>query len=337
MGRDAQGMGQMLGTRVDMNASLPKIPFFLSMDSCPRRCVYCHQGEITGIAEVPSPDSVQETLSRLQSPHEVCYFGGSFTCFPKERRNAYMNVVFSAPEESCVRFSTHPCCISSCVLDSLAPYPVSMIELGISSLDDDVLNRCNRGYTGDFALSAMASILGRGFSLGAQLMIGLPGQTEESSLHDLRRIAALRAKGESFPITLRIYPCLVLDKTPLAERMKRGEYTPLTLEEGILRAGRLLFEANRLGLAVQRIGLQETESLARNVLAGPHHPALGEMARSVAFVASLLEDSPEGPWEIEMQRISLLKGHDKFGLRQIARTTGLPLELVENRIGYRKS
>ena len=335
MGRDAQRMGQMLGGRVAMSDKLPKIPFFLPMDSCPRRCVYCHQGEITGISEVPTPHAVRETLSRLHAPHEVCYFGGSFTCFPEERRNAYLEALFAAPEGSCVRFSTHPHCLSPDILNSLASFPVSMIELGISSLDDDVLNKCNRGYTGEFALSAMALILERGFALGAQLMIGLPGQTEASSLNDLHRIAALSGQREPFPITLRIYPCLVLHKTPLAELMERGDYLPLTLEEGVLRAGRLLFEAERLGFAVQRIGLQETESLARSVLAGPHHPALGEMARSVAFVASLLEISSEGPWEIERRHISLLRGHDKFGLRHMARTTGFPLQFIENKIRYR--
>ncbi|HOO86284.1 MAG TPA: radical SAM protein [Synergistales bacterium] len=175
----------MLGSRISMSAALPKIPFFLPMDSCPRRCVYCHQGEITGISEVPSPDAVQQTLSRLQAPHEVCYFGGSFTCFPEERRRAYMEAVFAAPERSCVRFSTHPHCLSPGILDSLASYPVSMIELGISSLDDDVLNACNRGYTGEFAIAAMRLILERGFSLGAQLMIGLPGQRRADLARDI--------------------------------------------------------------------------------------------------------------------------------------------------------
>ena len=247
-----------------------------------------------------------------------------------------MDAVFAAPEGSCVRFSTHPSCLSTVILDDLAPYPVSMIELGISSLDNDVLNKCNRGYTGEFALAAMEFILERGFSLGAQLMIGLPGQTEESSLNDLLRIAALRRQRETSSVTLRIYPCLVLDKTPLAELMKRGDYIPLTLEEGILRAGRMIFEAERLGFAVQRVGLQETESLAQSVLAGPHHPAMGEMARSVSFVASLLERSSEGPWEIERRQISLLKGHDKFGLRHMALRTGLQLQFIENQIRYRK-
>ncbi len=118
---------------------MKRLPFFLSMGSCPRRCIYCHQGEITGISEVPSPDAVQQTLSRLQAPHEVCYFGGSFTCFPEGRRRAYMEAVFAAPERSYRQVFNAPChCISGGCTKEAGRYPVSMIER-ISSLDDEVL------------------------------------------------------------------------------------------------------------------------------------------------------------------------------------------------------
>lgn len=343
MGGDAQGMVTMLGARIPVTdvirtesscKRLPSIPFFLSMESCPRRCVYCHQGEITGVFGTPSPRSVRETLVLLREPREICFFGGSFTCFPEERRKDYLDAVLTAPGGSLVRFSTHPQCITHAILDSLSPYPVSMIELGISSLDDGVLKACNRGYTGEFALSAMTSVLESGFQLGAQMMIGLPGQTEDSSVEDLHKIAAIRGRRERSSVTLRIYPCLVLEKTPLAELMNRGVYSPLTLEEGVRRAGRLLFEAERLGFPVQRVGLHATESLSRSVLAGPHHPALGEMARAVAFVTWLLKSSPYGPWEIDRRHISLLRGHCKFGLRFMAETTGLPLSDIETRILY---
>ena len=58
----------MLGSRVDVtDVRLPRFPVFLPMASCPRRCVYCHQGEITGEGGVP-PASVKESLARLETP-----------------------------------------------------------------------------------------------------------------------------------------------------------------------------------------------------------------------------------------------------------------------------
>lgn len=306
-----------------------RLPFFLTMARCPRRCVYCDQAEITGVDIPPSPEEVARTLAALDGPREICYFGGSFTCLPATLQEKYLSAVLNAPSGSTVRFSTHPECITEQVLDDLRPYPVSMVELGISSLDDGVLTACNRGYTGRFAVEAMELVLSRGYSLCAQMMIGLPCQTEESSLEDLRRLDAMR--GES-PMTLRIYPCLVLEDTPLARLFLSGQFTPLSVRQGAAWSGRLLREAKRLGFAVQRIGLHETESLSRSVLSGPHHPALGELARSEALVLDLVEESPAGPWHVEEKIRSQLFGHGGYGLLRLAERSGLTREEARGRV-----
>lgn len=311
--------------------TMKRLPFFLPMAHCPRRCVYCDQGEITGIGHVPSPDDVARVLSSLDGPREVCYFGGSFTCLPSDRRAAYLTAVLNAPKGSTVRFSTHPECITEQVLAELAPYPVSMVELGISSLDDSVLAACNRGYTAHLALDAMALVLARGFALCAQMMIGLPGQTEDSSQEDLRRMAVMKG---SAPMTLRIYPCLVLENTPLARSHASGDYSPLSVDKAVLWAGQLLHEAYRLGFAVQRIGLQESESLARSVIAGPHHPAFGELTAAEALVSSLLEQNPEGPWLVDRTLMSQLTGHGKYGIRRLAERSRLTADCVERRLSF---
>ncbi len=326
----------MLGSRVDVTGGrLPRFPVFLPMASCPGRCVYCHQGAITGAGGV-LPTSVKESLSRLETPHEICYFGGSFTCLPEEQRGAYLDAVRSAPDGSVVRFSTHPLCVTSPVLEGLSAHPVSMIEIGVSSLDDTVLAACNRGYTGDFALGIMDLVMREGYRLGVQLMTGLPGQSDESSLEDLRRIALLRDRAGAPAISLRIYPCLVLEKTGLSEMLRRGDYSPPSLDHAVLHAGRMLHEAERLGFLVQRVGLHDTLSLSTSVVAGPYHPAFGELARSVALVTCLLEANPAGPWEIDGRRRSLLYGHDRYGLRHLAGRAGLSPSRVEERIRFKK-
>ena len=326
----------MLGSRVDVtDVRLPRFPVFLPMASCPRRCVYCHQGEITGEGGVP-PASVKESLARLETPHEICYFGGSFTCLPEEQRGAYLDAVRSAPEGSVVRFSTHPLCVTGPVLEGLSAHPVSMIELGVSSLDDKVLAACNRGYTGEFALGVMDLVMREGYRLGVQLMTGLPGQSDESSLEDLRRIALLRDRAGVPAVSLRIYPCLVLEKTGLSEMLRRGDYSPPSLDHAVLHAGRMLREAKRLGFLVQRVGLHDTPSLSTNVVAGPYHPAFGELARSVELVACLLEANPAGPWEIDGRRRSMLFGHDRYGLRHLADRTGLSPSRIEGLIRFKE-
>lgn len=310
---------------------MKRLPFFLPMESCPRRCVYCHQGEITGVSSSPSPADVESAVSRLEEETEICFFGGSFTCLPRPRQKKYLDCVLAAPPGSSVRLSTHPDCISPSILDFLSLYPLSMVELGISSLDDRVLSLCNRGYRGETALAAMEMILDRGFHGGAQMMIGLPGQSEESSLEDLRRLADL-ARGRS--LTLRIYPCLVLKGTALEIMLKEGSYAPLTVDAAALWSARILALSRRLGIPVQRIGLHESEALGSYVVAGPHHPAFGELARAAELALSLAEESRTGPWIVPARSISLMTGHGGYGLRILAGETALEPEEAANRIRF---
>lgn len=310
---------------------MKRLPFFLAMQSCPRRCIYCHQGEITGTFRIPSPKDVKAAAASATEPVEICFFGGSFTCLQPDRQKAYLDGVLKAPRGSTVRLSTHPECLSPSVLASLASYPVSMVELGISSLDDQVLSVCNRGYSGAEALSALEIVLDAGFHGGAQMMIGLPGQSEESSFDDLRRLGEVRKTRR---LTLRIYPCLVLRNTPLEELYLNGNYVPLDVDAAALWSGRLLVLARELGIPVQRVGLQESAALGRSIVAGPHHPAFGELARSAGLALTLAAGASSGPWQVPQRTMSLLTGHRRYGLRLLAGLAGLSPEETARRVVF---
>lgn len=309
--------------------ALNRVPFFLPMKSCPNRCVYCDQRTITGHFDIASPSDVREAVAGLEETSEVCFFGGSFTCFPLDLQREYLSAAAPAGR---IRISTHPTCITPDALDLLAEYPVRIVELGISSLDDLVLAKCCRNYSGDEAMKRISLLLDDGrFITGVQVMTGLPGQTESSSIEDLRRIAA--AKGKR-PMQLRIYPCLVLKGTPLEKMFNRGEYIPPGIDESARWAGRMIDFADSYGFELLRVGLQETESLGEGVVTGPHHPALGELARSFALALSLYRALPSGPWIISPLQRSLMSGHGKWGLRELARLAGKTPEDIENLISW---
>jgi len=310
---------------------LQRAAFFLPNKRCPHRCIYCDQGAITGEIGLPEPDVIREFLKKFTQKVELCFFGGSFTCLDIREQRSYLDTVYSAPEGSVVRFSTHPLCISESILDLMKEYPISMIELGISSLSNDVLKTCKRGYNDQEAVKAMEMIVSYGFRLGAQMMIGLPGQDEASSLDDIDKIADIT---RDVPITLRIYPCLVIRNTALERLYLSGMYKPLGTEEAAIWSGNILYKALSLGMKVQRIGLQETDSLNDSVTAGPHHPALGEMARSRALALELTSKRMKGPWEIPKNKISLIKGHHCFGLRILASIVCLSEEETLRKISF---
>lgn len=295
------------------------------MQACPRRCIYCDQKAITGEKPGLTPGDVRNAVSALTEAVEICFFGGSFTCLPTHLRRSFLQAARSAPEGSRLRLSTHPLCITSEVLEELSFFNVNVVELGVTSLDNAVLQACHRGYDARTVLERLEMILAKGMTPGAQLMTGLPGQDLNSSVTDLNTLAQLKKDAV---MQIRLYPCLVFPNTPLATMYEQGRYVPLSTEECARQAGQLVDLARRLGFEILRVGLHETSSLRKSVLAGPAHPALGELARAEALAIDLARNFPSGPWEVPLRQRSLLCGHGNYGYRALSRITKIPVRFI---------
>lgn len=312
---------------------MKKIPFFLPFGGCAGRCVYCHQETITGVSGLISPDDVARRLSLEDEPAEVCFFGGSFCRMGFASVRAYLDAVRDfAPAGSRIRFSTYPGDLRDRELRGLvSSYAVACVELGIPSLDPDVLRACRRDADPDAILSDLALLRDEGFPLGVQVMIGLPSQTPESSLSDIKALA--KAKGAQ-DCDLRIYPALVLEDTELLRMAEDGRYQPLTAAEAAEWGGFLLDAATSLGFRPIRVGLQESESLAANVRGGPHHPALGELIAAEALARKLSRETPGGPWTIPRQHVSKLTGHGAYGIGRLAFYSGAEENETAGKISF---
>jgi hypothetical protein len=68
------------------------------------------------------------------------------------------------------------------------------------------------------------------------------------------------------------------------------------------------------------------------VIAGPYHPAFGELAMSEKRALSLISENPEGPWTIERQNLSQLTGHGGRGIRRLAEMSGISEREARERV-----
>lgn len=313
--------------------SMKKLPFFLPFGGCRGRCVYCSQSTITGVADVPSPEYVSSVLKELDEPREICFFGGSFCRFGVSKVKEYLDsAVNSAPKGSRIRFSTYPGDLTDTSMRNLIKsYPIACIELGIPSLDPNVLSLCKREADPKAIIEDIKNIMDESLPLGVQMMIGLPGQTKESSISDLKILAEIKG-----PISwdLRLYPCLVLEGTELENMMTNGTYKPLTLDQAIEWGGQFIDSALSFGFNPIKIGLQESELLASKVKGGPHHPALGEMIASESLVRKLIRTNWTGPWIVPEEHISKFTGHGCFGLMRLAELTGTTINAVSEKLSF---
>jgi histone acetyltransferase (RNA polymerase elongator complex component) len=247
------------------------------MQGCAYRCVYCDQHSISGQADIPTPRQIEREALAYKGPEpaQIAFYGGSFTALPFATQEAYLQAARPALQRGLIdsiRVSTRPDAIGSAGLKLLSAYGVTTVELGIQSFDAAVLRAAGRAYTPQAAYQACLLVREAGFKLGIQLMTGLPQDTAEKSLRSL-------AQGCELPADFfRIYPTLVLRNTPLARLYAAGSYRPQGLAEAVRLAATMLALALRRGISVIRLGLNPSPSLEQALLAGPYHPAFGQLA-----------------------------------------------------------
>lgn len=261
------------------------IPIFVPHYGCPHDCVFCNQKKITGLSTDVTTQDVEKIIEdhlstfKPNATVEVAFYGGSFTAIDIEVQKQLLEIPYKYKKQgriNGIRLSTRPDSIDSNILENLKKYSVDTIELGIQSLDNDVLINSGRGHTGNDLYTASALIIEYGFNLGLQMMIGLPSDTLEKDIYTCNEFIKLN------PYCVRIYPTLIIKDTYLEKQFNVGEYLPISLEEAVDRSSILLmmFEINNIN--VIRIGLQPTENiqLGKDVIAGPFHPAFRQLVQT---------------------------------------------------------
>lgn len=264
------------------------IPIFIVHYGCPNMCVFCNQEKITGREANLKPQDIKniidENLSWLpnESVKEVAFFGGTFTALPIELQKEYLKEVKSYIDSNLVngiRLSTRPDCINEEILELLKEYNVTVIELGVQSLDDKVLELSERGYTEEAVFRAAELIKKSNIKLGIQIMPGLPGSNDESDLLTVQKVVKIK------PDFARIYPTLVINNTKLEKMYLSGEYVETELNKSVNFNMKILALLELNDIKIIRIGLQPSDDLrAEGVIkAGPFHPAYRELIETEIY------------------------------------------------------
>ncbi len=276
-------------------------------------------------------DEIEQVLSTLQPEDEaeIAFFGGSFTGIDRDLMRRLLDLAQTYVKEGrvrSIRLSTRPDYIDDEILSILSRYSVKTIELGLQSMDDDVLLSSRRGHTAAEAEAACRAVIEAGFSLVGQMMIGLPGASPESEIKTAEKICELGASA------VRIYPTVVFYDTPLCEMAQHGEYVPLSVDEAVERTAPVLQFFRARALPCIRVGLCATESLTspNAVYAGPNHPALGEMILGECLYGKvkdkILQAGLAGKGivlEVPPRELSATVGQHRHNIEKLQRETGV--------------
>jgi histone acetyltransferase (RNA polymerase elongator complex component) len=162
----------------------------------------------------------------------------------------------------------------------------------------------------------VALLQAAGMEVGVQLMPGLPLETTGSFLRTVREVITLA------PSFVRLYPVLVVEHAGLAVLYRRGEYRPLSMNRALALSCRAKVLLMAAGIRVVRIGLQPSASLERELVAGPYHPAFGELvAARIWFkkIRPLLAGCPAGKrveLRISPRDLSAVMGMKRANMRR---------------------
>ena len=257
-------------------------PIFLPHAGCPHRCIFCAQVLTSSCVCLPDHAATLETLlvSLPQSGDgELAFYGGSFTLLAEIEQERWLGLggrLLAAGRIAALRISTRPDAVTPAIARRLAAAGVATVELGCQSFDPEVLRQAGRGHSAAAAAQALPLLRAEGIAVGLHLMPGLPGADAGEALHSLQLALALQ------PDFLRIHPTVVLRGTALEKLYESGEYTPLSLTAAVQLGAAMLRRARAANIPVIRFGLMANENLDSGaaVVAGPYHPAFGQLIRS---------------------------------------------------------
>lgn len=327
------------------------IPIFVPHRGCNNQCVFCNQRKISGQIKDLTAKEVKDIIDNYLSINnevnytniQVAFYGGSFTGIEKEKQIEFLKIAKQYIDDKkidSVRLSTRPDYIDEDILSYLKEYGVKTIELGVQSLNEKVLIASKRGHNSEVVEKSAILIKENGFELGLQMMLGLPSSNKEFEIETANRIIQLK------PNIVRIYPTLVIKDTQLEEMYNQGVYVPYTIEEAVDICAEILPKFEENNITVIRIGLQATDNIndGKDVVAGPFHPAFGEMVRQRIFRNQIEERIKELNSNCIMVKcnrkdVSKVLGNRRSNYIYIKEKYGVELKVIEDnciKVGFLK-
>lgn len=275
------------------------IAIFIPHLACNNSCIFCNQNRISGEKRVPTLKEIEFILENAKPNPlaEIAFFGGSFTGIEEILMREYLAKAQKYIDNKKffgIRISTRPDYINEKILNILKEYSVTTIELGVQSMNNDVLNASKRGHNSNDTVKAVALIKQYGFSLVLQMMVGMYKDNYEGVLYSADKISKLK------PNAVRIYPTVVIKDTELGMLYKEGLYKPLSKDETVNLCSELLLFFEGKGIKVIRLGLHSEEGLCdgSSVVAGFYHPAFRELCESKIFLDIFKEKIPKNTEKI---------------------------------------
>ena len=232
---------------------------------CPGNCLYCPDISNMPKSYLPDEPACMRALLNKFDPYkqiqmriqalranghptdkiELIVLGGTWSYYPKKYQNWFIKRCFDGANNKTSKnlelaqkinekaenriigltIETRPDYINLEEVERLRKLGVTRVELGIQSLEDDVLEFNKRGHLIDKTIKATELLKNAGFKITYHMMLNLPGSDLKK---DEKMFIKLFSNPDFQPDQLKIYPCAVLQTAPLYKMFLDKKYQPYT-------------------------------------------------------------------------------------------------------------
>lgn len=233
------------------------IPYFVTMQGCRNRCIYCNQALLKEHGEKVSLNDVINQYTLYLScadkrEKELAFFGGTFLNLSENKKKELLEEARLLKTEnkiSRVRISTTPDSINKKNCEEIKDI-VDIVELGVQVLNDNILRLLGRNYDVKTVISATSMLKNLGFKVCHQIMVGLPFETFNSFAKTVTDLCVLK------PDFVRIYPLIVFKNTLLSNYFLFQLFKMPPMEEVVKRIAFAIQTFEKYDIRVIRVGLE---------------------------------------------------------------------------------
>lgn len=256
---------------------------------CPGKCLYCPTEKGIPKSYVSGEPAVERAKSLNYDPYlqvkkriemleaeghptdkiELRVVGGTWSYYPQKYQEWFIKRCFDAcnvrGEASLITaqkinektqhrivglsIETRPDFITPLEIKKLRKLGVTMVELGVQSIYDNVLKNNLRGHGVKEIVSATQLLKDAGFKVLYQIMPNLYGS---SPARDFKMFKIIFTDSRFQPDLLKIYPCALLKNSSLFKIWKKGGYQPYT-EKQLIKLVRAIKKIIPHYVRIQRI------------------------------------------------------------------------------------
>lgn len=232
---------------------------------CPGHCVYCPTQKDMPKSYLSNEPAVMRAIRYKFDPYkqvrarlralednghetnkcELIVMGGTWSFLPKKYQEQFIKRCFDAFNEKKSKnlsaakkinekakhrvvgltLETRPDFIDKEEAWRMRKLGATRVELGIQTIDDNILCLNRRGHNAEQAIKAIEILRDFGFKITFHLMPNLPGSDLRK---DLKMFKEIFSKPQWQPDQIKIYPCVVTKDAELYGWWKKGLYQPYT-------------------------------------------------------------------------------------------------------------